>query len=911
MMQRRAVPLRWLLVVLACALALCAAIGGTSASKAYAQEFTITQYPSGYSLYTVNDGEPNPVVYCLNEHRNPAEDTGTSGFAKTENANASYSENVIKALHYGYPNNLGGWYEMVPDSYSGMDKEQLARTITQQVIYRYTDNDTEFNWVELYDAYSALAQVVESGSVPENANLIVYHRDDAYQDFARLTTASSTTYANVTVEKHWELDGAAFSGQHPAVTFKLYAGEGTSGTLLGTKSIEAGTGDGSVTFEGVDTTTVKKFTVVEELGASTLGSYTFAAADDHTVDLTGVSDGQAFTDTVTNTVSEEESVSVNLKVSKSWKLGDTDYAGDKPSVTFRLYAGTDTSVDPLDTKTLAAGDSSVTFESIDTTTVKNFTLVETLGSTQIGSYAFAPAANQAVDLTDITDGDTASVTVTNTVTEQLPSDVSVSLVASKKLDGAAPAAGQFSFLLCDTDTIASGQEAIQTKSNDADGKVTFDPISYSLTSLANGDGTYASAKTFSYSISEVIPDGAVYSEADQTYTKDGIVYDGHVEHVTVTLSYDAATNALSVSDPVYDDDGAAFANATVASETVSIPVEKKWAGGASGESATIVLTSNGQPTDKTLELTEANEWKGSFDNLPKYDEQGNEIEYGVSESSADWNYTVAPDGNGGFIVTNSPKSATAEASVSIAALKTLDGAQPGDKVYSFALRDASGNVLQTKTNGADGSISFDPLVFTEAGTYTYAISEVNDGQSGISYDLSVYTATVTVSADGNNGLTASLAFSKGGSGVGAVTFNNRTMPQQESINIPVAKKWAAGASGESATIVLIRNGQLTDQKLVLTQANGWKGNFSGLPKYDGNGKAYTYGIVEETSQWAYTVESDGAGGYIVTNHVKTADIPQTGDETSGLGALVATVLGATAILAGAGIAIGRKRGNRA
>jgi hypothetical protein len=171
-------------------------------------------------------------------------------------------------------------------------------------------------------------------------------------------------------------------------------------------------------------------------------------------------------------------------------------------------------------------------------------------------------------------------------------------------------------------------------------------------------------------------------------------------------------------------------------ETVDIPVEKKWADGASGEEAVIVLVKNGKETEKTLTLTEKNSWKGSFDNLPKYDEDGNEIEYTVDEETSNYDYEVESDGNGGYVVTNSPSS--------------------------------------------------------------------------------------------------------------------------ETVEVPVEKKWADGASGEEAVIVLVKNGEETDQTLTLTEENSWKGSFTNLPKYDGTGTENSYTVTEKTSTYLSTRSSPTA-----------------------------------------------------
>src|SRR5699024_10119785 len=80
---------------------------------------------------------------------------------------------------------------------------------------------------------------------------------------------------------------------------------------------------------------------------------------------------------------------------------------------------------------------------------------------------------------------------------------------------------------------------------------------------------------------------------------------------------------------------------------------KEWIGPAA-ESVMIKLLANGVDTGETLELTEDTDWKGSFDNLRKYDEvSGEEIIYSVEEVAIP-NYLSETSGSAedGFIITN-------------------------------------------------------------------------------------------------------------------------------------------------------------------------------------------------------------------------------------------------------------------
>lgn len=59
--------------------------------------------------------------------------------------------------------------------------------------------------------------------------------------------------------------------------------------------------------------------------------------------------------------------------------------------------------------------------------------------------------------------------------------------------------------------------------------------------------------------------------------------------------------------------------------------------------------------------------------------------------------------------------------------------------------------MSTAKNAADGSVTFDALTFKQAGTYTFTVGEVDDGQAHVTYDKAVHKIVVTVSdevADG-------------------------------------------------------------------------------------------------------------------------------------------------------------------
>ena len=108
--------------------------------------------------------------------------------------------------------------------------------------------------------------------------------------------------------------------------------------------------------------------------------------------------------------------------------------------------------------------------------------------------------------------------------------------------------------------------------------------------------------------------------------------------------------------------------------------------------------------------------------------------------------------------------------VSIGAIKVLEGRELKKDEFSFKL--AGEDVESTVTNDADGKISFDKFEYSEPGTYVYTISEVKGDEAGMTYDKSVFTATVNVVDDGEGNLKASVAYTKGDKSVEGIVFNN-------------------------------------------------------------------------------------------------------------------------------------------
>lgn len=93
----------------------------------------------------------------------------------------------------------------------------------------------------------------------------------------------------------------------------------------------------------------------------------------------------------------------------------------------------------------------------------------------------------------------------------------------------------------------------------------------------------------------------------------------------------------------------------------------------------------------------------------------------------------------------------APVTLKLGAAKVLKGAELKAGQFGFELKSRDGKVMSTAKNAADGSVTFDALTFKQAGTYTFTVSEVDDGQAHVTYDKAVHKIVVTVSDEAADG----------------------------------------------------------------------------------------------------------------------------------------------------------------
>ena len=253
------------------------------------------------------------------------------------------------------------------------------------------------------------------------------------------------------------------------------------------------------------------------------------------------------------------------------------------------------------------------------------------------------------------------------------------------------------------------------------------------------------------------------------------------------VSYTVAEDAVEgYSSKVAGDAAGGFTVTNTSTAKVSVPVEKKWVGPAASK-ATVRLLADGKDAGKSIDLTESNSWKGSFEGLPKYSKSGSEVSYTVAEDAVEgYSSKVAGDAAGGFTVTNTSTAKldySARAGVRLS--KTLSGRamEAGQFAFTVAADAETAAKLGLKTDkdayavaaADDGKADLVDLVggaaesdvkFTDADagkTYSFTVTETKLGGEGYTNDTAPRTVTIAPGYDAATGkLTVTTTVAKDG-----------------------------------------------------------------------------------------------------------------------------------------------------
>ena len=321
------------------------------------------------------------------------------------------------------------------------------------------------------------------------------------------------------------------------------------------------------------------------------------------------------------------------------------------------------------------------------------------------------------------------------------------------------------------------------------------------------------------------------------------------------------------SSKVSGDAERGFAVTNASTAKVSVPVEKKWVGPAA-EKATVRLLADGKATGDSIELSKSNNWKGSFEGLPKYSKSGAVIDYTVAEDPVEgYSSKVSGDAERGFTVTNTVKTGELDVSKTVVAREGL--AVDADKIFKFVVEatDAMGR----KVSGTYGDATF------EDGKATL---KLKDGQTARITGLPAGTA-YTVTERAADGYKAAVNGAEGSRADGSISadqvasaaFTNTFDPAPATASVPELTKVLAGGRKPG-----LQEGEFTFE-LSLTDGAG--NVLEGYPieaKNDKDGKV-SFGELSFTNLGTYhaTVTEKASGDVLIEDdaHAYTFDIAVT------------------------------------
>ena len=402
----------------------------------------------------------------------------------------------------------------------------------------------------------------------------------------------------------------------------------------------------------------------------------------------------------------------------------------------------------------------------------------------------------------------------------------VDLAFTKRLEGRKLTAGEFTFNLVDQ----SGN-VVDTQKNDSFGHITFIP------QLFNHAGVYH------YTVEEV------------PGTEAGINYDAMKAEVSITVDEDGNSYIAHTIMPTDTEFNNTYTPSPV---KVGLEFNKVLSNGslnAGDFSFTLIGDNNVNET-----VTNKADGKITFSDL-SFDHVG-VFNYTVKEVKGDKpdvdyddmtiavKVTVSKDEETGLLtakteITSTGGEATgtddktfnnyavAPVTAQFDFSKVLSGRTLKDGEFNFVLKDATGKVLQTKKNGADGKVSFDALTHknNEVGVHKYTVEEVAGSEAGMSYDPMKAEVTVTVTKDGHT-LTATKALPTD------TEFNNAFTPAATSAQFKFTKKLEGKTlEADAFSFELLENGQVLQTKTndssgkVAFDALTYKNNEVGIHKY--------------------------------------------------------------------------------
>ena len=382
-------------------------------------------------------------------------------------------------------------------------------------------------------------------------------------------------------------------------------------------------------------------------------------------------------------------------------------------------------------------------------------------------------------------------TITNTQNKPKVSNAKVTLKLKKAFEGGELKGDDFEFVAKD-----SNDKVVGTAKNKKDGSITFDTI------------TVDHAGTFNYTITETKGSDKTITYSDKTITATVVVVEKDNALVVEQISYSDGQTATNTFTNKKEAPKTESAKATLQVKKLfkegetSLPLTDDQFEFVLKEGNTTLETAknkaNGTVNFKELSYTAEGthtytitENKGTDPSI-NYSTQTITATVAVKKDNDKLVATVTYSGGDtekGDAFTNTktpptpptpvpptvkPTTAQFKAKKVLAINGTSDRTLKANE-FTFLLKDQAGTLIDTKTNGENGDILFNPVSFNEAGTFTYTIAEQKPAtpESAITYDETVHTVTVTVTKDATGQLTADVKYD---GKMDTLTFTNTYTP---------------------------------------------------------------------------------------------------------------------------------------
>lgn len=384
--------------------------------------------------------------------------------------------------------------------------------------------------------------------------------------------------------------------------------------------------------------------------------------------------------------------------------------------------------------------------------------------------------------------------------------------------------------------------------NEHDSETTMRTVTLVWRDEDNRDGVRPDAVTYTLH-------GSDGSEQEKTVNKDDawadVVFEGlpvyqNGQKISYTLTesaIDGYTNDIRSSGNTFT-----ITNTHIP-ETVNVDVTKIWTDGENQDgnrpdSISVILTgSDGKRYTTTI--TAANNWKHTFLKLPKFFNEGTQIEYTLTEDTmSGYSNVIEKKDNYTFVLTNKYSPAT----VDIPVVKKWNDDNDRD-----GARPESVNIV---LNGSDGKLYTGTLSAENGYTYVFqSVPKFHNSGTLISY---------TVAEEQVTGYTTEVA--KDSSGYKFTLTNTKSI---ETVTKTVSKVWEDsnnqdGLRPSSITVILTGDDGSRYLKSV-SAAENWTTTFENLPKNQNHGQSIQY-TVSEAFVSGYTDEvTQNGNNYTITN----------------------------------------------